>query len=95
MGWARAPALLLGLVALAVTLQGPSVDSIQHLNDEFLWTKQDWHDYKLDFPWAARYKTRDAATLAALDEVGDGFETHSLDGPTGDVAAQVQADLVK
>lgn len=89
MGSRRALAAFL-LLVLALLQSG---HAITHLNDELLWTKQEWDDYKLDFPWSDRYQKRDDVTAAVQAGMGAEWETSSLDGPFQDLPARVAEHL--
>jgi len=57
----RLAALALCLLALVSRAAG-----VQYINDELLWMKAHWQDYKLPFPWSAALKQRDAESTRQL-----------------------------
>ncbi|KAL4451647.1 hypothetical protein ABPG75_007309 [Micractinium tetrahymenae] len=75
------PPLLLLLSAAHATA------AIPYIHDDLLWTKQNWGEYRLPFPWAAVLKERDAESTRVLQGPLRGFAAHSLNGPVLDSGA--------
>ena len=76
---ARALALLLSLALLA-----GACGAISQIHDELLWSKANWKDYKLPFPWAAVLKERDSESTRQLQGPLQGFASNSMNGPVLD-----------
>ncbi|KAI7838050.1 hypothetical protein COHA_008133 [Chlorella ohadii] len=72
----RLAALALCLLALVSRAAG-----VQYINDELLWMKAHWQDYKLPFPWSAALKQRDAESTRQLQGPLAGFPANSMNGP--------------
>ena len=83
----RLGALLLvaGLLLLCLPAGG-----VQYVNDELLWTKQGWEDYKLGFPWQV-FAKREPAVARLLE--GEPWVRTSLAGPLGDIQAEIEKDM--
>lgn len=82
-------------LALLLTLLLPSTRGLQYQHDELLWTKQNWQDYTLHFPWSAALKQRDAESTRQLQGPLEGFSSNSLNGPLLDaeeIARRVAED---
>ncbi|KAL4856216.1 hypothetical protein ACK3TF_003352 [Chlorella vulgaris] len=83
------------LLALLVALLLSTCHGLQYQHDELLWTKQNWQDYKLPFPWSAAVKQRDTESSRQLQGPLAGFPSNSLNGPLMDaglVATQIEED---
>lgn len=80
---------LLGALLGALLLCLPA-GGVQYINDELLWTKQSWEDYKLSFPWQF-FGKREPAVRGLLD--GEPWERTSLAGPLGNIQAEIEKDL--
>lgn len=83
------------LIALLVALLLSTCHGLQYQHDELLWTKQNWQDYKLPFPWSAAVKQRDTESSRQLQGPLAGFPSNSLNGPLMDaglVAVQIEED---
>jgi hypothetical protein len=64
-------------------------------NDELLWTKKLWPEFKLDFPYAT-FQNDDAEQLQAQQDLAE-FDHHSLAGPYSkqELQQRVQENLRK
>ncbi|PSC76164.1 ABC transporter C family member 13 isoform X1 isoform A [Micractinium conductrix] len=91
---ARAPSLPVLLLLLAAA--AGSTAGLPYVHDELLWTKADWQEYKLPFPWSAALKERDVESTRQLAGPLRGLPGNSLNGPLLDgaaVAREVQEDV--
>ena len=52
--------------ALCLLALCSGVAGVQYVNDELLWMKAHWEDYKLAFPWSAAMKQRDMESTRQL-----------------------------
>ncbi len=75
------------LPALLLLVAAHCAEAIPYIHDELLWTKQNWGEYRLPFPWAAVLKERDGESSRALQGPLRGFAANSLNGPVLDSAA--------
>lgn len=62
------------VVAACLLALASGAGGVQYINDELLWMKAHWQDYKLPFPWSAAVKQRDAESTRQL-QVGAGLPT--------------------
>lgn len=85
----RLPLLLVAALLAAAAV--PCCWGIPYVQDELLWTKQDWLQYKLPFPWSTAMKQRDVESTRQLQGPLRGFPLNSMNGPLLDGAAVAQA----
>lgn len=72
------------LAACALLLPGGAC-GLEYLQDETLWMKQRWGEWRLPFPWAL-VKRRDAEATRQLQGPLAGWEGNSMNGPLLDGA---------
>ncbi len=80
-------------VLLTVSILLRLVESVNHINDELLWTKQPWNqspEYKLPFPW--QHFAKQEPQVARLLESVPWTKT-SLSGPLGNIQAEIDRDI--
>lgn len=56
----------LAAAALCLLALSSGVAGVQYINDELLWMKAHWEDYKLAFPWSVAMKQRDMESTRQL-----------------------------
>lgn len=76
--------------ALLLLAAAHSAAAIPYVHDDLLWTKQNWGEYRLPFPWAAVLKERDVESTRALQGPLRGFAANSLNGPVLDSSSLAQ-----
>ncbi|PRW20961.1 OS-9 isoform X3 isoform B [Chlorella sorokiniana] len=79
--------LRLTAVAVCLLALASGAAGVQYINDELLWMKAHWQEYRLAFPWSAAMKQRDAESTRQLQGPLAGFPANSMNGPVMESAA--------
>lgn len=77
------------IFALATILG--AVYAVSRAHDEFLWTKQNWNNYKLDFPYSV-FNREDVELRGIEENVVSYFLETSLDGPISNLQELIDHD---